>query len=172
MGRLWRPRSEHQNGGFLKWGYPQIINFYGIFLGLFQWIVDLYGGFLSHRATPSHHAFVDAIFLVNSIQLWGYLHLFRNPPVIRTATEDGNIQLRGSAHWDIELCAMQQKAPPRGSHSCRFHTQRIDGPMDNFPVWQTVKFPEANCRLIFETLPEMIFFAYSSHQLCQEKHWV
>ena len=154
MGRLWRPRSEHQNGGFLKWGYPQIINFYGIFLGLFQWIVDLYGGFLSHRATS----------------IWGDLHLFSNPPVIRTATEDGN--KTRSSHRDIPpLCNATKRSTKRFTLMQVSHAKNR-WTYGQFSSLQTVKFPEANCRLIFETLPEMIFFAYSSHQLCQEKHWV
>ena len=39
---------------------------------------NIFWGFLSHRATPSHHPFLDEIFPKKNIKLLGYPHDYRN----------------------------------------------------------------------------------------------
>ena len=49
--------------------------------------MDLYGGFLSHGATPSHHPFeIGILHEINHPAIKGVLRIFRTPPKIDAHT--------------------------------------------------------------------------------------
>ena len=57
------------------------------FLGIIQWDTNIhiyiytYGGFLSHRGSPSHHPFLDGISRINQPAIKGYPHDYGNPHI-------------------------------------------------------------------------------------------
>ena len=83
----------------------------------------LYGGFLSHRAAPSHHPFLDWISLRNHPAIKGYPHWWKPPysplplpcdflPLVMLGFRDVH---PATSRWGLpELRWLQTPAPPKG----------------------------------------------------------
>ena len=70
------------------------------------------GGLLSHRATPSHHPFIDGIFPYKP-SIWGYPHLWKAPCAnlwIDPRQDVGHESATRQCHWPGDLHWSQRQA--------------------------------------------------------------
>ena len=81
-----------------------------------SWKIPSHGGFLSHRATPSHHPFPEGIFpFTKTIQLRGYPHDYGNPHSWKPPYVTFDNHLNGGFHqWGYpKMVGLLRKTPSR-----------------------------------------------------------
>ena len=95
--------SHHASNSFFEFG---VTHFH----------MSQYGGFLSHRGTPSHHPFIDGIFPnKNQPASLGYPH-FRNPQLVSTVNPNDVVEPHNFRLITIGMIRFFNH--PSGGHDC------------------------------------------------------